>query len=691
MKHKDHIDKMAPDSQPITDLQAQRLAKVSGLEVKEITGLSIADIREKFKWHIDPEILFFRRICGRVVKHDAATGINYPVPFATVHVEDTDCSFLGLFPTHSHWWWGFPYSCRREEIATVKTDACGNFCVFIPRFEIDWILRWRFERFCYPEIFVKPSIRDLLEKFEVFVEEHPPIIRPPHGPGPDPAPFSIKNLAALNAAGSLLGPAMLKTLEIAARKTTFGTSTSALNELLERPAFAQSLAPPMPEELLKLHQAQGTDGQHGSPNTLHVGKHRAEKLDLQNYVGPFLRTRCKDVLIPELVPIIDVPDITFRVTQDVNGDGVEEVIYAEGLFDVRWDSGPIPNVTLHASAIALSSLSCDQLQPIDCETLGIRVVGEYQLINPAGVEQYYDATTGYATRPNRPHLDGAIRPSVAGVDPLATAPFASMLLLRGCNRATGAQHYRVKYRYNGSTEVPFVGLTWHNFPPLGGLPTLFSPDINGWYPIDTNPTNWMIPNLLLAWPSASYADGEYDIVVELGDGTKNHLADLPSVKLRIDNSTPVVPFKSLKWRPAQSDTDPTSPAWIPLPLNCPVVRRPVSDIEFLVEWQVSATHLLDASLSTNGCGSASSILALRTPVSTVEHWHTGQLNNSVIRTAIFRLNYAADNQGAYAFSVNGFSRAIDPGNHTGFVADWQYDHAIYGGTLSSIQVAVVNA
>lgn len=688
MKHKDHIDKMAPDSQPITDLQAQRLARVSSLNIKEIAGLSIADIREKFKWHIDPEILFFRRICGRVVKQDPVTGINYPVPFATVHVEDTDCSFLGLFPTNSHWWWGFPVSCHREEIATVKTDACGNFCVFIPRFEIDWILRWRRERFCYPDIFIKPSIRDLLEKFEVFTEEHPPIR--PHGPGPDPAPLAIKNLAALRLAGSVLGPVALKTLEIAASKTTFGAPTVALNELLERPAFTTPLAPPMPEELLKLQQDQTTDGRKGIANTLHVPSHQTEKLDLQNYVGPFLRTRCKDVLIPKLVPIIDVPDITFRVTQDVNGAGVEEVIYAEGLFDVRWDAGPIPNVTLHASAIALSSLSCEQLQPIDCETLGIRVVGEYQLVNPPGVDQYYDPTTGYAKRPNRPHADGVIRASNS-LDPLATAPFASMLLLRGCNRATGAHFYRVKYSYNGSAPVTFVGLTWHNFPPLGGLPTLFSPDADGWYPIDANPTNWMIPNLLLAWPSASYAAGVYDVIVELGDAAKNHLSDLPSVKLQVDNSTPTVPFKSLKWRPAQSDTDPSSPAWIPLSLSCPVVRRPAGPIEFLVEWQVSATHLLDASLSTQGCGSTSAVLARRTANNTVAHWHMGPADNSVTQTAIFELIYTEDNQGAYTFYVNGNSRAIDPGHHTGFVADWQYDYAIYGGTLSSIQVAVVDA
>ena len=39
------------------------------------------------------------------------------------------------------------------------------------------------------------------------------------------------------------------------------------------------------------------------------------------FIGPF--RRCYDHYIPEWHSIIDVPDITFRVTQDVNGDGTQ--------------------------------------------------------------------------------------------------------------------------------------------------------------------------------------------------------------------------------------------------------------------------------------------------------------------------------------------------------------------------------
>src|SRR5262249_8259797 len=128
-------------------------------------------------------------------KKDPVTGIEYPVPYATVHVEDTDCSLLGYFPLKSKWAWYFPFHCRREDIATAKTDECGNFCVWIPRWDIDWVLRFRHERICFPIIFERPSIKDILDEL---IPERIPIpipqpdpgpIGPRPGPGPDPAPF----------------------------------------------------------------------------------------------------------------------------------------------------------------------------------------------------------------------------------------------------------------------------------------------------------------------------------------------------------------------------------------------------------------------------------------------------------------------------------------------------------------------
>ncbi len=104
-------------------------------------------------------------------KKDPATGVEYPVPFATVHVEDTDTNFLGFFPAESPWGWLFPLFSRREEIAVTRTDACGRFCVYVPRWEIDWILRFRRERFCFPDVLIKPNIRDLLQGLQ-----HPVVV-----------------------------------------------------------------------------------------------------------------------------------------------------------------------------------------------------------------------------------------------------------------------------------------------------------------------------------------------------------------------------------------------------------------------------------------------------------------------------------------------------------------------------------
>ena len=174
----------APDKRPLTTSQAVRLAAISGLSLKELTDMPLAEIQTRFRWRIDPELLLFRRICGRVVKKDPVTGVEYVVPNATVHVEDTDCSFLAFSPAGYDWCWFFPFHCHREEIATVKTDACGRFCVWIPRFEIDWILRWRRERICFPWIFVG-SILDILDR--LVPEPRPPRVKP-HGPWPGPGP-----------------------------------------------------------------------------------------------------------------------------------------------------------------------------------------------------------------------------------------------------------------------------------------------------------------------------------------------------------------------------------------------------------------------------------------------------------------------------------------------------------------------
>jgi hypothetical protein len=75
---------MDPDRTKLTALQAERLGAISAVEPKELAGLTVAQIGERFRYRIDPALLFFRKICGRVVKKDAVTGIEYPVAYATV-------------------------------------------------------------------------------------------------------------------------------------------------------------------------------------------------------------------------------------------------------------------------------------------------------------------------------------------------------------------------------------------------------------------------------------------------------------------------------------------------------------------------------------------------------------------------------------------------------------------------------
>src|ERR1035437_10888907 len=83
---------LAPDKAPLTKSQATALASLTGIDASKLHGRSVAEIAAEFRWQIDPTLLLFTRVCGQVVKHDPATGNQYPVPFATVYAEETVCS-----------------------------------------------------------------------------------------------------------------------------------------------------------------------------------------------------------------------------------------------------------------------------------------------------------------------------------------------------------------------------------------------------------------------------------------------------------------------------------------------------------------------------------------------------------------------------------------------------------------------
>ena len=198
-----------------------------------------------------------------------------------------------------------------------------------------------------------------------------------------------------------IGPAMIERVrthvgtELAEQRESmlalreFGASTAELMALLETPSIP--MPPPLPigfqqKAELILRDVEGI---------ANVDASLARRIDYRRYIGPFIR--CHELVVAEWVPILDLPDITFRVTQDVDSDGAEEEIYREGFFDVRWNAAPIiPNVTLVADASALYVPLCEPMPEIPCENEPvINTVGYMPLLN-----SHQNDTTGYGRRVN---------------------------------------------------------------------------------------------------------------------------------------------------------------------------------------------------------------------------------------------------------------------------------------------------
>jgi hypothetical protein len=686
---------LAPDRRPLTNLQSKRLAAMSGLEAKSLAGMTVADITEKLKFRIDPQLLLFRRICGKVVKRDPINGAEYPVPFATVNVEDTDCSFLGLFPVEAPWSWFFPLFCHREVIGTTTTDACGRFCVLVPRWDIDWILRFRKERVCFWDIFIRPSIRDILNGLRL------PGVIPRPNPGPDPEPDPPPILKdggiTLRRVEDVLGRHVASQLARHEIGTAFGKDRTQHLDLLDRPAFSTNLPPPLPDEFKRIDR-RGTGhadaSMEAARNTLatrlKIAPDRLAKLDFARCIGPF--RRCFDIVLAEWVPIFDVPDITFRVTQDVNGDGTQEVIYSESYFDVRWNATTIPDVTLVASPIAVAGRICDAPTVPCANTPAILFAGRFPLENAAApADPYYDVASGYARRPNRPHPSGLISDPLP--NPLSEAPFAGVVSLYGCNRISGAVFYRLRYRFSadGTALGPlasFVGLTWPLYRVVGGVLQVHWPaaDAAGWYPVLAAADNWFPDLLLLDWPTGSFEPGLYAVQLEIGNAAKHVIGTSATVGFRIDNRAPSATFTRLRWKK-------TSEAlWRELPLTCAVIPRGVApaDIQIEVSFTASAEHLRSVQLTSGGCGAGIPIPPAS--LSLTQHWYTAPLDHAVSRVAIFTVPAdAVHPAGAYSFSLNAVSRAFNPsGGDGGQLADWEYD-PVYIHAVPSLPVAIVNA
>ncbi len=670
---------LAPDQIQLNQAQADRLANISGVPAAELVGQTVAQIGDKLRFRIDPQLLLFRKICGRVVKKDPATGKEFPVPFATVHVEDTDCSLLGYFPAGGRWAWYFPFRCRREVIGTVKTDACGKFCVWIPRFEIDWVLRWRRERFCFETLFERPSLRDLLEELKPRV----PIPRP--GPIPEPEPRIAFEPGLLRQVEDLVGEASAKQLGRLQSQLAFGASRAELD------AADLRIPPPLPPEL----RDDGKDlaGSLDSLRSTLAARLKLDRKDLARFdprrvIGPF--KRCIDLKIKEWTPILDVPDVTFRVTQDINGDGTEEVIYSEGYFQVRWNAGNLGEVVLEAQPQAKAGLDCGDGSPIPCGNLpAIVLAGRMPVVDAATI---YDSANGYALRPNRPHPSALFLDALPNPD--AAAPFTGTLTLFGCNRTDpGATHYRILHKYSAnsgasfSAYVPFVGLSWPLFrlDALGHLESHFpAADADGWYPIalPPGPNPFLPQDILLDWPSRSFADGRYVLKLELGTGGAV-TSSSAEVAFNIANAAPLARL-TVEWRRGSVG------AFQPLGNPCPVVRRGHNKVavEFRVRLEAASSHLRSAHLAASDCGDGhfEFLSGSGTPANHLQtvpgvgavfgHWHTSPADNSLLLEAIYRLPETAS-QGTYGFGAIVASRAFNPNDGVGHLpsVSWEYDPA----------------
>jgi hypothetical protein len=671
----------APDQIKLNAIAAERLAALAGIEANEVQGQTIASISEKLKWVLDPEWLLFRRVCGRVVQTDPDSGISYPVPYATVHVLDTDCDFWGYFPEGWLYSWLFPIRCRTEELTRVVTDECGNFCVWIPRFEIDWILRWRRERFCYEEFLVKPSIADLLARLAQEVAVQPKF--PPPNPG-DPWELA----AAVAERGDLteaIGRPAQQAITAAARATAFGSQAAPIVDRLAASAFPQGLEPPLPHTLKERFTEVGHEAlvDHVKGESLAL-----EGIDLARWCGPFLR--CVDIWVREWEPIFEVPDVSFEVTQDVDGDGTEDVIY-RSYFDISY-GGADPYVTIEASqiAIALRSQLCVPSPPCDEGDVAIQRAG---LMPIESAPTYFDASNGFAVRPNKPRPGGLF--SSAEAKP-STAPFFGELQLYGCVHAKGAMYYRVL----GATVPADNGIPTPGSAAFGPAVPLIaswklarwapgfqqhtvSPDALGWYEILPDSADWQPEHLLLDWVTASM--GVWQLTLELGDAGKSVIYSAPPVTMVIDNFAPTAtPFPTLfQWRYAGTS------GWTNLlALPCPLITRDhVADVEIQIGATVSAGHLRSALLSAGGCGVTLAEISGNPAVT--QHWYESPGDNSWSTIATYTVPADAP-PGCYSFSFDTTSRAFNPAGYDGgYAADWDYDNPWPLESNPSVSVAIV--
>jgi hypothetical protein len=635
-----------PDEQVLTETRARWLSKQTSIPLGELRDKRLEEVHELIRPHFDPISLLFRKVCGRVVKRDPVSGEERGVPNATVDVEDTDIKLLSFYPESHPYWWAWPLWSQRETIAQVRTDACGHFCVWIPRWDVDRILRARRRLFCPP---IKPNLTEIIDRY---VE-----VEVPRKPIPDPGPIRKLPPDVLRLVGEELGHEAITRLARVTQPEA-GADPDELTALLSSPAFAA--APPAPP-LRK-----------GAPRALRELEHpalaEAKRLGVEDfepnaYLGPFLR--CREEWVLEWQTYVDVPDITFRVTQDVDGDGDEETIYSEGYFDVRWDAGSIPDVTLHASSIARSSAFCGGPEEArTCDKPELYAVGELPL-DP----EFHDHTEGYALTVNRPRDEFGV-----SFEP-ARSPYAGPLALHACHRLPGATHQRVMYRAGDVKPVPLFVKDWE----VAGSATnpesvvRFEQDPEGWVEIKPA-TSLKSPDCVLFWPTP--LEGRYYLHVECRDDS-GIIGSSDEVAFTIDNVGCSLLLGPARWRQLPSG------GWNTLPDLCPVIRRPAGvDIELEVPWSADSPNFRNAHLTFTGCGgSASSAISPTSGIRSREEWHDSVADTHGAGVAFYTV-HAGQPEGAYTLSLEGWTRGFQPNDPNGplsprfrFDPSWVHSYA----------------
>lgn len=602
----------------VTDRQASRLSGLSGVAAEELSGLRLADINDRLSDLLPVEFSWWRRICGTVVKRDPMTGELLPVPGATVEVQDTDCSFLTYSPGGGLIWI-YPGLCTSETIATTVTDECGQFCVWVPRWEIDWILKWRKERICFP--LERPRIIDFID---------PTIIDPP-GPVFDPGWIDpVPEIRLRDEIGDRFGPGVAERVALVQPAAEIGSSGSAFNRMLEEPA--PSFAPPRP-------QGEPKEVVGYTPDPL-------GPVDWDHWIGPFIA--CKDVFVPEWSASFDVPDITFRVTQEIAGTDV--VIYTEGLFDVRWDDSGSSGVVLEASPAARAVETCHGPE-VDCEDVPAIVAASLMPLTPG----YHDDATGFGLRVNRPSVNGETQPGFPLLED-AESPIADRLDLFGCAHIDGATHYRLLYSYEGGPQQPLTGFSWPGRRASDGAVITITPDSDGWVQLQDLMEPWN--HLLTAWPTqrSSFGNGQYEVWLEAGapGGSSNQISS--SHTFTVDNSYPHWDTFAVQYRVGAG-------LWTALDLgDCPkIFRGPTDQIEIRLTWQASADHLRNAIVGFSGCSMSSQPSAL-TGTATRRWWwqeSVGSKTTTGVRLAEWTID-PSDDAGCYTLSGSAYGRAYNP-------------------------------